>query len=338
MTLTEVEKKKIRREKRIGIRDMNTYNNLIDSKAIGYYKKFPNVKITTKIEDLGPNEKVSAMVDKAFKTLIANSRKPERLSKLLSQVIERTYEEINRSLMFYKNEFNKITINSKGYRGDCVLCIDNNIILIEINRTCREERNIKYLDSFYDIPLMIGEDRVEASSSTLININYYSYEGHEETIERYAPRNERGELLTFNKTIINIYVPKIIEKYYNGGEISELERIILVYVMTNIEEAKEIAKGDEILMEYIEESKLLEGDEIFVATYNKDIREADNPMTEIYEEGEEAGLKKGLQQGMEDKQNEIIRKLFSKGHSEYDISNTLEIPIDIVKTIIEISS
>ena len=47
--------------------------------------------------------------------------------------------------------------------------------------------------------------------------------------------------------------------------------------MTNIEEAKEIAKGDEILMEYIEESKLLEGDEIFVATYNKDIREADNP-------------------------------------------------------------
>ena len=133
-----------------------------------------------------------------------------------------------------------------------------------------------------------------------ININNFSFEGHEEVMEVYQYRDEKGALLTDKITIIYIYLPNIKKKYYNKEKLTELEEFLFICNETNEEEIKEICERNEIMKEYVEEAKKASKKTTIVKLYDKERQKTYDYKQEIYrqsEEAEERGMERGMAKG-----------------------------------------
>lgn len=221
-----------------------------------------------------------------------------------------------------KNELDKDLLFDKAYRSDGLVEVDMNRILFEMNRTAMEERNLSYLDRLFYSRILYEGERLLPAGCFLINFNYYTYKGHDETIEIYTPRNKNGELLTYCKQIMNIYVPNILKKYYNGDSLNEIERWVLVMALTDVKEAKKIAESDEVLMELIEDSIKVKDNSKFIKDYDYEIEERDNYI--------EMGFERGIEQG----EMNLIKKMMNNDVKLEDISKMTKIPLNKLKALL----
>ncbi len=83
--------------------------------------------------------------------------------------------------------------------------------------------------------------------------------------------DNKENTLNPEQIIVDIYLPKIIEKYLNGGKecLTKKEQILLCMFTSSKRIANELAEGDEILMEFNKEVERLENDAEFVEAYNR---------------------------------------------------------------------
>ncbi len=287
------------KRKRLVFRNITHDNDLPDIKP-KVIKTNELMKLESMSMELNEGDKVSCLNDKAFKALIVNSKKPEYLDKLISLIFEISYEEALKKLVILKNEFDVDSLDEKSFRGDCIVQIDSNYIDLEVNRTPAEDRNMIYLDSLLDSFLNDNGKIVSPSSCSLINIHNYKYPGHEETVEKYMLSNKNGNLINFYKNIMNIYVPNILEKYYNGVELDELERWVFVMCITDTSVARKIGRKDGMLMELIDDSVKLKNDELFRDYYNKEAWDNRNFLEMGREEGHAEGRVEGREEGREE--------------------------------------
>ena len=123
-------------------------------------------------------------------------------------------------------------------------------------------------------------------------------------------RNEEKEVLTDKIKIMHLYLPKIKEKYYNKEKLSELEKIILVFNLSNKNELDNIIGDNKIMKEYKKEALDASHDEEVIGLYDKELEDFYNRQAAYYEieekamkEGLEKGIKKGIEQGIEQGEN-----------------------------------
>ena len=90
---------------------------------------------------------------------------------------------------------------------------------------------------------------------------------------------------------------KIKEKYYNGIEMSRVEKLLLLLVLDNLEELKKIAKGDEAMEEAVEKIQgLSQLDDLYTEKEREEVeRRAIYEQNMYHEEiGHASGLKEGV--------------------------------------------
>ena len=280
-------------------------------------------------ENLKPGDKVSCINDTTFKMLILNSQDPRMAAKMISVFYDIDYESVYKELTFDKTEHDRVSLDQPTKISDGLLCFRGNKILVENNGKENEERNIFYLDLLFRSTVSYKNRRQYLSSAWLINFNRFWYSNTEESIEVYMMQNKKKKLLTFCKQVVNVFIPLIVKKWYDKEELDEKEIFTLIVFINDAKVARELAKGDEVYMDFIERSVELAQDEKII----RDIYE-ENQEEEYREFYRRIGVTEGIEQGQELATQSFIENLFLKGKNEYEISDTLGIPIDKVKKVL----
>lgn len=117
-------------------------------------------------------------------------------------------------------------------------------------------------------------------------------------------RNEDKEVLTDKIKIMHLYLPKILNKYYNKEKLSELEKLMLVFNLTNKNELNDIIGDNKIMAEYKKEALDASHSEEVIGLYDKEL-EDEFLKRATYQEG----IEKGIEQGKNKKSIEIAKAL-----------------------------
>lgn len=268
-----------------------------------------------KLDELSVGEKISIFSNAMFMAMFQNEDRLVYSALLVSYFIENiTFEELLENLILVKNELDKNVEKKKGLRSDYVASIHGAKLNIEINNNYSlevMERNIEYAFRLYASKVNRGE-KSNYTQVVQINLNNFSFEENDKTIDIYTLKNDEGLNLTNKIIIVQIYVPNLRKKWYTSGisNLNELERYILTLAERSIEDSKELGKGHKIMEDYIKDAVNASGDEILLEAYDKEWALKDLGMREGYQEGFDRGIKEGLEQGkIEDVRNMLKENL-----------------------------
>ena len=276
-----------------------------------------------KSTELKEDDIIPIVSDVMFKTMLGNESKKKYVSYFLSLVLEKDYKEIYDNIIFLKNELDKNKYNDTRKTVDLIVKIDGVIYNIEMNNNYQKtyiERNIEYITELYKSSRKMGEG-YKYEYTYQININNFTFKDREKTSEVFMIRNEEGEVLTDKIKIMHLYLPKILNKYYNKEKLSELEKLMLVFNLTNKNELNDIIGENKIMEEYKKEALDASHSEEVIGLYDKEL-EDEFLKRATYQEGIEKGIEQGIEQGENKKSIEIAKIMLDKN---MDISLISEI-------------
>ena len=276
-----------------------------------------------KSTELKEDDIIPIVSDVMFKTMLGNESKKKYVSYFLSLILEKDYKKIYDNILFLKNELDKNKYNDTRKTVDLIVKIDGVIYNIEMNNNYQKtyiERNIEYITELYKSSRKIGEG-YKYEYTYQININNFTFKDREKTSEVFMIRNEEGEVLTDKIKIMHLYLPKILNKYYNKEKLSELEKLMLVFNLTNKNELNDIIGENKIMEEYKKEALDASHSEEVIGLYDKEL-EDEFLKRATYQEGIEKGIEQGIEQGENKKSIEIAKIMLDKN---MDISLISEI-------------
>ena len=184
--------------------------------------------------------------DAMFKHIFGREENIKFPCKLLSYILDVSYETLIDNLSFSKNETGKKKKQDVNYRQDLVVKLDDIRINIEMNNNSSEvirERNLSYL-------LRLREDKKYKRKYTpiiQINLNNYCYKDDLTVRRDYAIMSQDQIIYTNKIIIIDIYLPNIKKKCYTNSELSEMEKFLLIGILEDPKKALEYV-GDDIVM------------------------------------------------------------------------------------------
>lgn len=272
------------------------------------------------------NEFIPITSDVMFKAIFGREENIKFPCKLLSYLIDMSYEDLLNNLKFTKNETGKEKKEDSNYRQDLVVTLDDVSINIEMNNNSSEEireRNISYM-------MRLREDRKNKKNYNQIiqvNLNNYCYK-EDNTIRRDFLISSTDNVILTNKIVmIDIYLPNIKKKMYNKGikALSEMERFLLIGLEENKQKALEYV-GDDIIMKDLEER-------ISDWTLSDDLRESYDKEWALKDEAKREGVIQGIEQGMKQGKSDIIKKLLESGMKVEEISKITDIPVEEIQHI-----
>ena len=300
------------------------------------FKKLEDYEVDTEysvvVKELKEGEKPSIVSDSMFKTMLFNQNRIKYACKLISYFVDIPYEELLKNLKFVKNELDKEHLDDSNQRSDFVAFIHGTYINIEMNNNSNlnyMERNYQYVDKLYGSKIKIGSSKNPNYMPVLqINFNNFALKGIDKIFDIYAMRNDEGILMNDKKIIVQIYLPNLRKKCYNEGveKLDEREKFILTMVESSIEKATKIAKGFDLMEEYLNESEKVITDINFGESYDKELA--------LKDLGRQEGEEIGILRGKEETQLEIAKNLLSLGTVPIeDISKTTGLDIDTLKNL-----
>ena len=257
-------------------------------------------KDSYKKEEYYKGYKIPIISDTMFKTMINNTDRKQYASLLISIVLNKDYKEIYDNIEFIKGTLDKEREIEKGREVDFICKVDNEYVGIEMNNNFSKsslERNISYCMDIYKSNLRRGES-YSFNHVLQININNFFFKGNDQGEEEYSLKNNKGELLTDKIKIFNIYLPLIRKKYYNGEELSDLEKLMLVFNEEDNEKLSKVYEGESIMEEYVKDAKRASMEDDIVGLYDKELHEEKLRITEL-EEAREKGIEFGPKRGMD---------------------------------------
>ena len=308
--------------------------NIRNHKIKSIYDYSVSEKYVVEINKLKKGEKASIVSNTMFKTMFQNKSRIKYSAKLLSCILDVSYEELLKNIKLYKNDVDKEYKKDKGQSCDYVVVINGSYVNIEVNNNSSVvtmERNIQYLNSIYAVKVESG-NKYEYSQVIQINLNNFSFKGKEKEMEIYSIQNEEGEMLTKNIIYIQIYIPKIIEKWYNVKDkekLNEFERCIIALAERDITKAKDISMGDGVMEEYVDESVEVCEKKSFGESYDKEWALKDE-WTRI---GLQQGIEQGIEQGSKQNSIEIAKKMLSKNMNAVEVSEITNLSVEEINKL-----
>lgn len=263
-----------------------------------------------KSTELKEDDIIPIVSDVMFKTMLGNESKKKYVCYFLSLILEKDYKEIYDNITFVKNDIDNDNYHKPNKTVDLIVKIDGVIYNIEMNNNYQKtyiERNIEYITELYKSSRKIGEG-YKYEYTYQININNFTFKDREKTSEVFMIRNEEGEVLTDKIKIMHLYLPKILNKYYNKEKLSELEKLMLVFNLTNKNELNDIIGENKIMEEYKKEALDASHSEEVIGLYDKEL-EDEFLKRATYQEGIEKGIEQGIEQGENKKSIEIAKAL-----------------------------
>ncbi len=280
----------------------------------------PNLNIKDK-KDFQEDDMLPITWDSMFKTMIYNDNRIQYSKFILDDALPNKYKDFS----LYKSETNKDTNEDKEMTVDYAAIKDDLIIDIEMNNSNTLERNANYLSRLCSKEIKKGEEYIYFNGLQ-ININGFK-PPHNKTADLYYTRDRIGNVY-IPQIFVNIYLQNLWELYYNVGVegLSQFERSILVMTSKSKKEAEKLAKGDEIMEEYIKDAKN-------AMTKDKNLRRAYDHEVELAKVAEENGRDKGREEGRRQEKTEIATNLLKCGMTVEFVHENTKLPIDEIKKL-----
>ncbi len=295
-------------------------------------------KISTKGSyDIAKQEffRIPIVSDVMFNTMINNSERIKYAAYIISLALNISFDEVMSSISVVNNKVDHDKISDPMKTVDFLCKVNGEYVGIEMNNYDSKEaleRNLSYAFDTFKRESKSGDERYNFKRIVQININNFVFEGTKDTVEQYFIKNQRNIPLTNKIEIIYIYLPKIREKYYNKGELSSLERFMLVASDNNEEVSRELCGDDKIMKEYLDDSLVISKDEATANLYSAERRDA-AIKAELIERSYDNGRDEGIEIGIQ-KRNEEIAKSMVKDNVDLEvISKYTNLTIDEIKKL-----
>ena len=223
---------------------------------------------------------------------------------------------------------------NKHQRSDIIVEVDNYTINLEMNAKYYKElmtKNNSYLYSLHNQDNMEGKkydiDKV------FIQINFDNFKRYGKRIVNEYILKEKKDNTEYPIKRIKIYhieLDYLQNIKYTKSEKTKLIKYLKVMISKDKEELRRISKGDKILEGVVEE----------MIRYTKEIPYGyrDVGLEEEYltntfrDKWEKVGLNKGIQQGVQQRNQEVNINMMNKGYTLEEISSITNIPIEELET------
>ena len=184
--------------------------------------------------------------DPGFKFFFKDPSLKSYVATIISDMLNLDFNYTYNNMKYLDIEFPK-NIQSL-MRSDCIIEIDNTILIFEMNRTYYEdlvELKIRYVSHVFDKMFSKVNRRYKYNGKKIILVMINAFVS-DITVSTYKPLNEYGKVLTKYIEVKEYNLANIKENWYNKFTISKCEKYLLYLLMSreNIEEVAEFVKGD----------------------------------------------------------------------------------------------
>ena len=271
------------------------------------------------------NEKIMKLCyDVAFKSIFINCTSV--LYKMISDITGISTYELNKDATIFNSELELKHIKSKKMLSDLVIICNNRIINIEINKSYHSwtyNRNFSYLCNIYSSMLKKTSNYYEFDNYKLYQINF--------NMGKNTPCTYSKDMIIDTKTskiatsilkIYNINIDKCYKFWYNEEKKDNISKVIkwgALFNASTIYEVEEIMKGGLLMFnsreELIKEIKKKNG--MFTLENLWDYEAEDKRIENTFKE---YGYRKGMKEGIQQNQKQIVINMLNNNFSYNDIS------------------
>ena len=264
------------------------------------------------LEDRYDGYKIPMVSDAMFRTMFYNESRKKYGCYLIALLLKKDFNEIYNNTTLIKANVDEEKENKSRKTVDYLCRIDDVVVNVEMNKNASKTslaRNLGYMFSLYNGGMSKGDDYFFESCLQL-NLNNFTFKDKTEVLDEYMITNlkDSKEVYTNKIHIYNIYLPNIRKKDYNSLE--EYEKLLLVFNENDNNILEELSRGDEIMKEYIDDSRRASEQDEVIGMYDKELHEERLRKSELKEanlQGREEGIKEGIQQGRKEGIEEGIK-------------------------------
>ena len=285
------------------------------------------------------NKKIMKLCyDIVFKSIFINCT--SILYKMISDITGISINELNKDATIFNSELELKHVKSKRMLSDLVILCNNKIVNIEINKSYRSwtyNRNFSYLCNIYSSMLRKTSSYYEFDDYKLYQINF--------NIGKNTPCTYSKDMIVDTKTckiatsilkIYNINIDKCYKFWYNEEKKENISKVIkwgALFNANTINEIEEITKGGLLMFnsreELIKEIKKKNG--MFTLEnlwdYEAEDKRIENTLKEY-------GYRKGMKEGIQQNQKQIVINMIHNNYSYDEISKITGINKDKIAKLI----
>ena len=188
--------------------------------------------------------------DPGFKFFFKDPSLKRYVATIISDMLHLDYNYTYNKMKYLDIELPKNI--SSLMRSDCIIEIDNTILIFEMNRVFYNylvELKIRYVNHIFDKMFLKVNKKYKYNGKKIILVMINAFSKVVDT-SSYKMLNEYGKVLTKYLEVKEYNLAKIKENWYNIFTISKSEKYLLYLLMTQEnQEVKEFVKGDDILSE-----------------------------------------------------------------------------------------
>ena len=264
--------------------------------------------------------RIPLVSDVMFRTMFFNESRKKYGCYLIALLLNQDYNEIFENTTLIKPTVDEEKVDKSRKTVDYLCRIDGVLVNVEMNKNKTRtnlERNLDYMFRLHGGGMKVGdEDNYETCLQ--INVNNFAFEGKTKVLDEYmiVNLNNVDEIYTNKVHIINIYLPNIRKKDYNSLE--DYEKLLLIFNEEDDEVLDMLSEGDDIMKEYIEDSKNASEQDEVIGMYDKELNDEMLKRAEIRENREEAyneGLESGRAEGSLESKRETALKMIQNNLS-----------------------
>ena len=260
-------------------------------------------------------ESLDLTYDTLFKIYFKSKECFNYLISIVSELLKIDKEYVRENLKILDSEI--ITENAnkeKKKMTDCIVSIDNIIIVFEMNRNYYKkikENKLKYLCAIFASKKYWDEEK----NLILFNINAYKSKlDKPKKFSSYVLKNKSNDIYTQTIKVYEMYLEYENKKYKEGKRLKKIEKYLLYLLMTRYDkkEINEFIKGDEVLMEAEKIRDDLIKRETIRFYYDQELDEMIEKKS-IREDALEEGMEKGVKKGLKIEKRNIAKNLLNLG-------------------------
>ena len=264
---------------------------------------------------------ISSMFDRAFKAIVQNSNFRKSLALVISEVTDFSFKFIYDNLIFLNTELPIEKINERVKVTDILAYVDGSIINIEANKSLNISKSSKNNLYHHKIAYQGYKKGDNIDNMTILQINFNTVRKFGDNLyEEFKMRTSDGKFVdeeNFKRIHINMVNP--LNKYYNNIELTKVEKILVMFQITDKQKIWDLAKGDVDLENMAKIIDDLNEDEEIVGAYYKE--EMDEWMKNVdINNAKKEGLTEGFEQGTKRAHVDVAKKLLKMGLNIKDIS------------------
>ena len=288
---------------------------------------------------LKENEILEIRDNRIFKDMF-NEHEMDTIEWLVMKILNCKYEDIHGKVKVEGTEALNLSKDDKAKVLDLVVCYKDMVIDIELNNNTGLEytRNANYITNKVITNTLVGENYNRKIQGILVNLNWFKLKSDKENIDNVVeviweyPSLKKDKPEYFIK-FINVNLFKIQKICYN--DVKDEELVWKLFTLKNKKELNEYVKKEKMLNNYQKKLERLSKSKEYCRMLWDERIEESLRNHDAYENGKDEGFYNGVEQGIEQKQNEMIINLYQNGASLELIRKSSGLSIKEIEKIIE---